>query len=212
MGTGLALEIAMSCFVQHPRKLSQLLTLIPLCFFLIHCAPIHKKASSLNSESSEGGSSIEQPVDSGGFGPPSAENPPAEKQICDDLLGDSFQSEREEVCQIVLQERQERGLAGLELDAELSRVAQDYAEEMANKGFFSHTSPEGEDPGDRLRRHGVRNNGWGENIAQGYQQPSSVMRGWMNSSGHRANILTRGFDKVGIGVYKTYWVQVFITD
>jgi hypothetical protein len=96
----------------------------------------------------------------------------------------------------------------------LDRSAQDYAVRMAREGFFSHTAPDGSDPGDRIQAVSYPARTWGENIAAGQQTAESVMFAWMNSPGHAANILNANFTHIGIGVaaggpYRIYWVQNF---
>jgi uncharacterized protein YkwD len=109
----------------------------------------------------------------------------------------------------VNEQRAKVGIAPLTLDAKIVAVSQDYAEKMATEGFFSHTSPDSSTMSSRLRAGGV-SYGWaGENIAMGQSSPSSVMQAWMNSSGHRANILNSHYKKLGVGAYQKYWVQDF---
>jgi uncharacterized protein YkwD len=88
---------------------------------------------------------------------------------------------------------------------------------MALRGYFDHTTPEGQQPWDRMDDAGVR--GWtnaGENIAYGYETADAVQAGWMDSPGHRANILTPGFTHVGVGTFQEgggarHWTQLFAT-
>lgn len=115
----------------------------------------------------------------------------------------------EQVCELVNQERAKVGVGTLKLDAALSQVAQAYAEDMVRRGYFSHTSPEGLGPADRLQAGQISYRTWGENIAYYYKTPEAVMTGWMNSSGHKANILNGKFGKIGVGYYQNYWVQDF---
>ena len=85
---------------------------------------------------------------------------------------------------------------------------------MHERGFFDHINPDGETPWDRMNRYGIR--GWtlvGENIAFGYSSPAAVEAAWMDSPGHRRNILTAGFTHVGVGLYEEdgmiFWTQLF---
>ncbi len=84
---------------------------------------------------------------------------------------------------------------------------------MAARDYFSHTSPEGGSAGDRITAAGYRWSTWGENIARGQQTPESVMDAWMNSPGHRANILNCDFKDLGVGVHIAsggpWWTQNF---
>jgi len=87
-----------------------------------------------------------------------------------------------------------------------------HAQDMAAHNFFSHTGSDGSDPGTRMRRAGyTRLTAWGENIADGQATPELVMAAWMNSAGHRANILNPGFVHIGVGRYLGLTVQCFAT-
>lgn len=104
--------------------------------------------------------------------------------------------------------RTKAGIGKLTLDNELCFAAGVRAEEMASK--FSHTRPDGRSCFTVLDDYSIRCKGTvGENIASGYNTPTDVMEGWMNSDGHRANILNSDYTKVGLSVNGRYWVQVF---
>ncbi|TDC55877.1 CAP domain-containing protein [Actinomadura sp. KC345] len=104
------------------------------------------------------------------------------------------------VIALVNKERAKRGCRAVTSDAELAKAAQGHSADMARRGFFSHTSPDGRDPGARITATGYRWSTYGENIAKGQPTPASVMNSWMNSPGHRKNILNCGFAEIGIGV------------
>lgn len=95
-------------------------------------------------------------------------------------------------------ERAARGLAPLRLETRLSLAAQDRVDDMLSKHYFDHVSPDGINPFEWVRKRGYKYNLVGENLALGYSSSQSVVSGWMNSPGHRANILKSGFDEVGI--------------
>lgn len=120
-----------------------------------------------------------------------------------------------EVLKLVNAERAKQGLRALTLDGKLNNIATIKAKDMAQNNYFSHTSPNYGSPFEMLRAFGVTNyKSAGENIAMGQQTPESVMHSWMNSSGHRANILNANYTHLGVGYYKqgqqgTYWVQLF---
>ena len=95
-------------------------------------------------------------------------------------------------------ERIARGLGELRLNSRLSRAAQDRVEDMLAKRYFAHVSPDGVDPFTWVLRRGYRYRLVGENLALGYRGSQSVVTGWMNSPGHRANILKSRFEEVGI--------------
>lgn len=119
-----------------------------------------------------------------------------------------------EVLALTNAERAAAGLPPLAADARLAAAAQAYSTDMAGRGFYSHTSPEGTEPWDRAAAAGARHRGIGENIACGQRSPAEVVRGWMDSPGHRANILKPGFTHLGVGYAGggpagTYWTQLF---
>lgn len=120
-----------------------------------------------------------------------------------------------QVVSLVNQERAKQGLSPLKINAKLSDVATKKAEDMRDKGYFSHTSPTYGSPFDMMKQFGIRYSSAGENIAKGQKTPEAVMNGWMNSQGHRDNILNSSYTEIGVGYVtdgsgNTYWVQMFI--
>ncbi|MFD9724317.1 CAP domain-containing protein [Streptomyces sp. NPDC059072] len=117
------------------------------------------------------------------------------------------------VLSLVNQERAAAGCPALTLNAKLTRAAQDHSADMAAHGNMSHTGSDGSDPGTRITRAGYTWSSYGENVAYGYSTPEKVMEGWMNSPGHRANILNCSFKEIGIGLAQpnSYWTQDFGT-
>ncbi|KOF55904.1 MULTISPECIES: CAP domain-containing protein [Clostridium] len=125
------------------------------------------------------------------------------------------QSQESEVARLVNVERSKVGLAPLKLNWELSRVARVKSQDMSDKNYFSHNSPTFGSTFSLIGKYGIVYSAAGENIAYGYTTPSSVMNGWMNSPGHRANILGKQYNQIGVGMVKSssgqiYWTQVFI--
>jgi uncharacterized YkwD family protein/spore coat assembly protein SafA len=118
----------------------------------------------------------------------------------------------EQVLSLVNQERSKAGLKPLQMDWELQRVARTKSQDMKNKNYFSHTSPTYGSPFDMMKQFGISYRSAGENIAQGQRTPQEVMNSWMNSSGHRANILSNSFTHIGVGYEANgnYWTQMFI--
>ena len=113
-------------------------------------------------------------------------------------------------------ERTSRGLAALTLNDQLSAAAQAHSDDMARNNFFSHTGSDGSDAATRIKRTGYVPRAWGENIAAGYPDAAQVVAGWMQSEGHRRNILNPDFREIGVGVstnpqstYGTYWVNTY---
>lgn len=116
-----------------------------------------------------------------------------------------------QVAAIVNQEREAYGLAPLKYSDELSRAANVRAGEI--QSYFSHTRPDGRSCFTAITDMGIKYRAVGENIAYGQRDPAEVMNAWMNSSGHRANILSENYDYIGIGVTSRngvyYWSQFF---
>lgn len=129
--------------------------------------------------------------------------------------GSQFATQEDEVIRLVNVERTNRGLRPLTKNWELSRVARYKSEDMAKNNYFDHNSPTYGSPANMIRNFGIRYNAMGENIAYGQTTPASVMNSWMNSAGHRNNILSPNFTQIGVGLAKNsrgtpYWTQMFI--
>ncbi|WP_425262329.1 CAP domain-containing protein [Paenibacillus pectinilyticus] len=117
-----------------------------------------------------------------------------------------------QVVTLVNQERTKAGLRPLTSNAALTAMALDKAKDMYNNGYFDHTSPTYGSPFDMMTKYGIQYSYAGENIAKGQQTPEAVMTAWMNSSGHRANILSPNFTQIGVAYYNGEWVQDFISN
>ncbi len=117
-----------------------------------------------------------------------------------------------EVIRLTNQERTKKGLKPLTEDWQLSRVARYKSQDMKNNNYFSHTSPVYGSPFDMMKSFGISYRSAAENIAKGQRTPSEVVNAWMNSSGHRANILNSSYTKIGVGYVGSgnYWTQMFI--
>lgn len=127
-------------------------------------------------------------------------------------LSSSVQSYEQEAARLVNVERAKAGLAPLTLNWELSRVARYKSQDMKDNRYFAHNSPTYGTPFQMIRSFGLSYRTAGENIAMGYATPAAVMNGWMNSSGHRANILNASYTQIGVGYVAegNYWTQQFI--
>ncbi|WP_246247599.1 CAP domain-containing protein [Piscibacillus halophilus] len=125
-----------------------------------------------------------------------------------------LQEFEQQVVELVNEERQKQGLEPLEASSELSDVAREKSRDMAENNYFSHTSPTYGSPFDMMQQFGIDYRTAGENIAKGQRSPEQVMNGWMNSDGHRKNILSSDFTHIGVGYVEangqTYWTQMFI--
>ena len=120
---------------------------------------------------------------------------------------DSVKQLEQQVVDLVNAQRSKNGLPALTHNWELSRVARYKSQDMIDKNYGS--------PFDMMKSFGISYTAAGENIAKGQNSPQSVMNAWMNSSGHRANILNKSYNQIGVGVAKDsrgnlYWTQMFI--
>ena len=127
------------------------------------------------------------------------------------LADDSVAAYENEVVRLVNVERNKQGLKSLDSDWQLSRVARYKSQDMRDNGYFSHTSPTYGSPFEMMKSFGISYRTAGENIAKGQKTPAAVVNAWMNSSGHRANILNSSFTKIGVGYVANgnYWTQMF---
>lgn len=118
----------------------------------------------------------------------------------------------QEVIRLVNVQRAQNGLKPLAENWELSRVARYKSQDMVDNHYFSHTSPTYGSPFQMMRAFGLSYRSAGENIAYGQRTPRAVVDAWMNSSGHRANILNASFTQIGVGYVASghYWTQMFI--
>ena len=118
-----------------------------------------------------------------------------------------------EVIRLVNQIRKQNGLKELQTDWQLSRVARYKSEDMKKNNYFSHTSPTYGSPFDMMKAFGISYKGAGENIAKGQKTPQAVVNAWMNSAGHRENILKASYTHIGVGYVANgnYWTQMFIS-
>ena len=116
------------------------------------------------------------------------------------------------VIDLTNEQRRKNGLSNLQPDTALSNVAQEKSNDMQAKNYFSHTSPTYGSPFDMMRDFGVTYNSAGENIAMGQRSAEEVVNAWMNSEGHRKNILSPNFTHIGVGHTSqgNYWTQMFI--
>ena len=118
----------------------------------------------------------------------------------------------QEVIRLVNEIRAQNGLSALTYNWELSRVARYKSQDMVDNRYFSHTSPTYGTPFQMIRSFGLSYRSAGENIAYGQRTPQAVVNAWMNSSCHRANILSSSYTQIGVGYVANghYWTQMFI--
>ncbi|WP_458415299.1 SafA/ExsA family spore coat assembly protein [Schinkia sp. CFF1] len=130
-------------------------------------------------------------------------------------LIDATKSIESQVIQLTNQQRAKYGLPALKANWELSRVARFKATDMRDKNYFSHTSPTYGSPFTMMKNFGISYSAAAENIAAGQATPQEVVNAWMNSPGHRQNILDSRMTQIGVGYakggsYRHYWSQMFI--
>ncbi len=126
-----------------------------------------------------------------------------------DATADAYEAE---VIRLVNEIRVQNGLQPLKTNWELSRVARYKSQDMVDQHYFSHTSPTYGSPFQMMKSFGISYRTAGENIAYGQRTPQEVVNAWMNSSGHRANILNSSYTQIGVGYVANgnYWTQMFI--
>lgn len=118
----------------------------------------------------------------------------------------------QKVVDLTNQQRVKNGLPALKVDLSLSKVAREKSSDMQKNNYFSHTSPSYGSPFDMMKKFGITYKTAGENIAKGQRSPEEVVNAWMNSAGHRQNILSSSFTHIGVGhvANGNYWTQQFI--
>ena len=136
---------------------------------------------------------------------------PAEQKPAEEAK--SLSEFEQRVVELTNAERTKQGLSALQIDTELSKVARIKSEDMQKNNYFDHNSPTYGSPFEMMKKFGISYKSAGENIAQGQRTPEEVVQAWMNSTGHRANILNSGFTHIGVGYVESgnYWTQQFIT-
>jgi uncharacterized YkwD family protein len=147
--------------------------------------------------------------------PNTAQPEPSAQQPKQDTQASNASGFEKQVIDLTNQERKKNGLDALKMDGELSNVAEMKSEDMKEQNYFSHTSPTYGSPFEMMENFGVDYSTAAENIAVGQKTPESVVNAWMNSPGHRKNILNKQVTHIGVGTAKDasqgiYWTQMFI--
>jgi uncharacterized protein YkwD len=114
-----------------------------------------------------------------------------------------------EVAKLTNQVRAKYGLRPLRSNCQLYSAAQNHTVDMVNQRKMSHTGSDGSNVGTRVKRSGYQYSSIAENVAQGQRSPSQVVNSWMDSPGHRQNILNPNYTEIGVGYANNYWTQVF---
>lgn len=136
------------------------------------------------------------------------------------IINQKLGPEAQAVVDLINAERVSAGCDPLQVNSKLVAAAQGHSEDMAIYDFFSHTGSNGSSAGQRIAAQGYSYSTWGENIAAGYSTATSAVNGWMDSEGHRNNILNCNFKETGVGYYflandpgnenwRYYWTQIF---
>jgi uncharacterized protein YkwD len=123
--------------------------------------------------------------------------------------GSSSASEEQQAINLLNKDRAAKGLPALKANSQLTSLARNYARDMINRGYFSHYNPEGQSPFDRMKKAGISYTSAGENLAIN-TSVAAAETAFMNSSGHRANILNSSYTEVGIGVVHSSSGQVYV--
>lgn len=157
-------------------------------------------------ESAEKGSRVEAQTSE-----PSTTRSPAKKKASRSAAKPSFQAQ---VIKLTNKERAKAGCKALKSNTALKSAAQKHSADMARRNYFNHTGKDGRSPFDRMTDAGYAYSAAAENIAAGQRTPADVVKGWMNSAGHKANILNCAYTEIGVGYakggsYGTYWTQDF---
>ncbi|TQR13366.1 hypothetical protein FG383_12605 [Psychrobacillus soli] len=121
-------------------------------------------------------------------------------------------AEIQQVVDLTNQERAKAGLKALQIDTKLTQSAQAKSQDMKNKNYFSHTSPTYGSPFDQMKSFGITYKSAAENIAMGQPSATEVVKAWMESPGHKANIMNPSYTHIGVGLSDSgfYWTQQFI--
>ncbi len=159
-----------------------------------------------------GGDCTQKPGDNDTVQKPGNNDTVQKPEIPDISVDSSVSAYEKKVVVLVNEIRKEYGLSELKLNTKLCAVARAKSQDMKDNNYFSHTSPTYGSPFDMMKSFGISYRTAGENIAMGYRTPEEVVDGWMNSEGHRANILNGSFKEIGMGhvANGNYWTQMFI--
>ncbi|MEH7418680.1 CAP domain-containing protein [Neobacillus drentensis] len=143
---------------------------------------------------------------------PSTQTTNSQQQQITQTTSSTLSAYEQKVLDLTNQERAKNGLTALKVDTTLSKVARTKSLDMSNNNYFSHTSPTYGSPFDMMKTFGITYKSAGENIAMGQKTPEEVVQAWMNSDGHRANILNANYNYIGVGYAEqgNYWTQEFI--
>ncbi|MFG2600091.1 CAP domain-containing protein [Streptomyces sp. NPDC048462] len=168
-----------------------------------------RKASASKAPAARATKSATAPASPSKSAPAPSTSAPAAPRTTAPPAGTSAQAA---VLSLVNQERAKVGCSPVTASGPLTSLAQDFSDDMAARGFFDHTDPDGKTPWDRAAKAGVDGLG-GENIARGQADAQAVMAAWMDSDGHRANILNCDYKTLGVGVHfgagGPWWTQDF---
>ncbi|MET3195141.1 putative YkwD family protein [Bacillus sp. OAE603] len=144
---------------------------------------------------------------------PTTQTVPTNKQSSSNTNSSSLSAFETKVVELTNVERSKAGLKPFKINNELSKVSCIKSQDMTDKNYFDHNSPTYGSPFDMMKKFGISYKTAAENIAKGQKTPEEVVKAWMNSSGHRANILNSNLDQIGVGFdsRSNAWTQMFIS-
>ncbi|GGI12717.1 CAP domain-containing protein [Gottfriedia solisilvae] len=144
---------------------------------------------------------------------PTTQTIPTNKQSSSNTNSSTLSAFETKVVELTNVERSKAGLKPFNINNELSKVSRIKSQDMTDKNYFDHNSPTYGSPFDMMKKFGISYKTAAENIAKGQKTPEEVVKAWMNSSGHRANILNSNLDQIGVGFdsRSNAWTQMFIS-
>ena len=156
---------------------------------------------------------IKQPSPSKLTTKPTTKTVPTNKQSSSNTNSSTLSAFETKVVELTNVERSKAGLKPFKINNELSKVSRIKSQDMTDKNYFDHNSPTYGSPFDMMKTFGISYKTAAENIAKGQKTPEEVVKAWMNSSGHRANILNNNLDQIGVGYdsRSNAWTQMFIS-
>ncbi|MGJ3205168.1 CAP domain-containing protein [Geobacillus sp. FJAT-46040] len=155
---------------------------------------------------------VKQPATKPAANTPAPAKTPATAPTAAPQKATGLNAYEQQVVELTNKERAKYGLPPLQVDLALSKVAREKSRDMAVNRYFSHNSPTYGSPFEMMKKFGISYTAAGENIAKGQRTPQEVVNAWMNSEGHRANILNKNFTHIGVGFEENgyIWTQQFI--
>lgn len=179
-----------------------------------HGSNVNKPVEKPNTNQPSETPNVNQPSESPNTNQPAEkpQTPNQDNSSKDEQTTSNLSAYEQKVVELTNAERSKNGLTPLKIDENLSKVAREKSRDMSVNKYFDHTSPTYGSPFDMMKKYGITYRSAGENIAMGQRTPEEVVKAWMNSAGHRANILNGDYTHIGVGYVSegNYWTQQFI--